>query len=129
LIDPVSSLIVALATLRTTSLYLDRTSRGPVFSVTLASISTRLVPSLRSFIFKRGFSPFSTVSLSIVFGAVSACVLSSSSRKLSLVNRNRLSFVGKSRVSCLVPLRLSYVSEDTSTTDISFVMLSLWLYC
>jgi len=49
---PVSSLIVALATLCTTSLYLDRTWRGACFSVTLASTSIRFIPSLRSFIFK-----------------------------------------------------------------------------
>jgi hypothetical protein len=33
-------------------LYLDKTSRGVDFSVTLASMSTRLIPSRRSFIFK-----------------------------------------------------------------------------
>jgi len=62
---PVSSLIVALATLCTTSLYLDSTSRGLSFSVTWAWMSMRFIPSLRSFIFKM-ILPFSFFHMSSV---------------------------------------------------------------
>jgi len=98
-IVPVSSLMVALATLSTTSLYLDKTSRGLVFSVTLASMSTRLVPSLRSFIFKKNSLLFCAVSFPLLFlGAVSACVSFVLVAEIEPVKLEPLKLVGKSRV-------------------------------
>jgi hypothetical protein len=43
------------------------TSRGACFSVTLASISIRFIPSLSSFIFKISGPPFSSVWGRLVF--------------------------------------------------------------